>query len=67
MFGRRLARVSFSALLRIHPESLAGSHGLFEPPSEEAVGQTPPRWPSSPGPSMWEAGMEVDAFLETKA
>ena len=35
-FCRRLARVS--ALLQTPPESLAGSPGLFEPPSGEAVG-----------------------------
>ena len=53
-FGRRLARVSSSALLQTLPESLAGSPGLFEAPSEEAVGQTPPRWPSSSIPCACE-------------
>ena len=27
-------------------------------------GQTVPRWPYSPGPSTWEAGVQVDIFLE---
>ena len=40
-FCRRLARVS--ALLQTPPESLAGSPGLFESPSEEEVGQTAPK------------------------
>ena len=64
-FCKRLARVS--ALLQTPPESLAGSPGLFEPPSDEAVGQTAPRLPYSPGPSTWEVGVEVDIFLETGA
>ena len=42
-FCRRQARVS--ALLQTPPESLAGSPGLFESPSEEVVGQTTPRLP----------------------
>ena len=62
-FCRRQARVS--ALLKTHPESLAGSPGLFEPPSDEVVGQTPSRLPNSPGPSTWEVGVEVDIFFET--
>ena len=37
-FCRRLGRVS--ALLQTPPESLVGSFGLFESPSEEVVGQT---------------------------
>ena len=64
-FGRRL--VSFSALLRTPPESLSGSPGSFGLPSEEAGGQTAPRWLYSPGPSTWEAGVQVDIFLETGA
>ena len=64
-FGRSL--VSFSALLRIPSESLSGSPGLFGLPSEEAGGQTVPRWPYSPGLSTWEAGVQVDIFLETGA
>ena len=64
-FCRRLARVS--ALLQTPPESLEGSPGLFESPSEEVVGQTAPRLPSSPGPSTWERGVKVDIFLETGA
>ena len=60
-FCRRLARVS--ALLQTPPKSLAGSPGLFEPPSDEVVGQTPPRLPYSSGPSTWEAGEEVDIFF----
>ena len=42
-FCRRQARVS--ALLQTPPESLAGSPGMFESPSEEIVGQTAPRLP----------------------
>ena len=65
-FGRRL--VSFSPLLRTPPESLAGSPGSFVPSSEEeVVGQTAPRWPSSPGSSTCGVGAEVGVFLETKA
>ena len=64
-FYRRLAGVS--ALLQILPESLAGSPGLFESPSEEVVGQTAPRLPYSPGPSTKGVGVEVDIFLETGA
>ena len=64
-FCGRQARVS--ALLQTHQDSLAGSPGLFESPSEEAVGQTAPRLPYSFGPSTWEVGVEVDIFLETKA
>ena len=60
-FCRRLARVS--ALLQTPPESLDGSPGLFESPSEELVGQTAPRLPYSLGPSMWEVGVEVDVFF----
>ena len=64
-FCRRQARVS--ALVQTPPESLAGSTGLFESPSEEVVGQTAPRLPYAPGPSMWEVGVEVDICLETGA
>ena len=52
-----------SALLQTPPESLAGSPGLFEAPSEEVVGQTAPRLPYSPGLSTWEVGVEVDYFF----
>ena len=55
------------ALLQTLPKSPAGSPGSFGLPSEEAVGQTAPRLPYSPGPSMWEVGVEVDIFLETVA
>ena len=61
-FYRRQARVS--ALLQTPPESLAGSTGLFESPSDEVVGQTAPVLPYSPGPSTWEVGVEVDIFLK---
>ena len=64
-FCRRLARVS--ALLQTPPESLAGSPGMFEPPSNETVGQTAQRLPYSPGPSPWEVVVEVDIILETEA
>ena len=60
-FCRRLARAT--ALLQTPPESLAGSPGLFESPSEDLVGQTAPRLPYSPGSSMWEVGVEVDIFF----
>ena len=42
-FCRRLDCVS--ALLQTPPESLAGSPGVFGPPSDETVGQTAPRLP----------------------
>ena len=58
-FCRRQARVY---ALQTPPESLAGSPGLFESPSEEVVGQTAPRLPYSPGPSTWEVGVEVNIF-----
>ena len=64
-FFRRLARVS--ALLHTPPESLAGNPGLFKSPSEEAVVQTAPRLPYSPGPSTWDVGVEIGIFLETVA
>ena len=60
-FCRRVARVS--APLQTPLESLAGSPGLFESPSEEVVGHTAPRLPYSPGPSTWEVGLEVDIFF----
>ena len=63
-FCRRLARVS--ALLQTLPEFLAGSPGLFESPSEEAVGQTAPGLPYSPGSSTWEVGVEVDIVFENR-
>ena len=59
-FCRRQARVS--ALVQTPPESLAGSPGLFESPSEEVVGQTAPRLPYSPGPSTWEVGVRSIFF-----
>ena len=64
-FYRRQARVS--ALVQTPPESLAGSPGLFESPSDEVVGKTAPILPYSPGPSTWEVGVKVDSFLETGA
>ena len=65
--GRSVEDFSFSALLRTPPESFSGSPGSFGLPSEEAGGQTAPRWPYSPGPSTWEAGVQVDIFLEKGA
>ena len=59
-FCRRLVRVS--ALLQTPSESLAGSPGLLESPSEEELGQTAPRLPYSPDPSTWEMGVEVYFF-----
>ena len=46
---------------------LEGSPGLFELPSDEVVGQTLTRLPYFPGPSTWEAGVEVNNVLETGA
>ena len=56
----RQARVS--APILTPPESLAGSPGLFESPSEVVVGQSALRLPYSLGPSTWEVGVEVDIF-----
>ena len=64
-FGIRLAHVS--SPLQTLPKSPAGSPGSFGLPSEEEGGQTAPRWPYPPGPSTWEADVDVNIVLETGA